>query len=216
MDTRGEHPFTWKDLRRHALPLNTIIVADKYAFNLFHDGDRSEPFRPSLGELLDALLPDAPLVDPVHLSLMTDLERLYKKHEVKPADVCDKIRAYVDRRHPDLSVYVTVYGYPENNEHKDRFIFTNYELFSSNDSFSFFRTDGLHKETMLTYIPNSTRGSSVTAPRLKRMATVRKRASTYYFTDDKLTGRGDLDDAKEIRLASGADQNRLLDAVRDS
>lgn len=203
------HSFEWEDLKGHADPLNTIVIADKYAYRQFRSGSYEE----NLGELLLALLPGT-LDDPVHLTLVTDLKTSLAKDFEPPADedwphpkdIREEIRDHLEEKRPELDLRLGVVGYSDEG-HKDRFIFTNYGLFTSNDSFSFFKDGRLNKETLVTYLPNSTRGAEVVKPRLQRMA---KRLTDLGSFNAAVYDHGPDD---MILLADGDDKNRLLRAV---
>lgn len=166
-------PFRWTNLCPHATPLNSIIVADRYAYTQFHDGPRSESFEQNLGALMDALLPAGPLDDYLHLTLVTNLKPLLNKHNVQPSDVAGHLRSFLESRRPQLDILLTVLGYREGG-HKDRFIFTNYGLLTSNDSFSFFSNESLTKETLVHHFPNSGERSQIVRRRLHRMLELQK------------------------------------------
>lgn len=202
-------PFEWEDLKDHADPLNSIVIADKYAYKQFGLGR----YRENLGGLLLALLPET-LDHPVHLTLVTDLKASIKKdfetsaHKdwPHPKDIREEIWGHLEEKRPGLDLRLGVVGYGDYG-HKDRFIFTNYGLFTSNDSFSFFDGDDLNKETLVTYLPNTTRGAQVVKPRLQRIA-------------ERLTDLASFDASgynhgpnSTILLADGDDKNRLLRAV---
>lgn len=205
----GRCPFRWKDLQVHAVPLNAIVIADKYAYKQFYDGG----YRQNLGKLLLALLPST-LDFPVHITLVTDLTKSVKndcetspeKDWPHPKDIREEIRGHLDEHRPELDFRLGVVGYGDDG-HKDRFIFTNYGLFTSNDSFSFFDDGDLDKETLVTYLSSSMHGSCVVEPRLKRMAKYLNNLNTFN-TAPYSGGSG-----REILLADGDDQNRLLDIV---
>ncbi|WP_251963166.1 hypothetical protein [Salinibacter ruber] len=154
------------------------------------------------------------LDDPVHLTLVTDLKTSLAKDFEPPADedwphpkdIREKIRDHLEEKRPELDLRLGVVGYSDEG-HKDRFIFTNYGLFTSNDSFSFFKDGRLNKETLVTYLPNSTRGAEVVKPRLQRMA---KRLTDLGSFNAAVYDHGPDD---MILLADGDDKNRLLRAV---
>lgn len=206
--SEGKNEFGWADLKTHAVPLNALVIADKFAYMQFRNKER---FRQNLGELLLILLPET-LDHPVHLTLVTDLEASLEKDFdpdkgdwPHPKDIREDIRAYLGRNRPELDVRLGVVGYNDHG-HKDRFIFTNYGLFTSNDSFSFFKNGRLDKETLVTYLPSSTHGSGIVEPRLERMAKYLDNLSHFN------TARYKSGPDKKILLADGDDQNRLLDA----
>jgi hypothetical protein len=174
LDVNDSSPsFRWSHLHPHATPLNSIIVADRYAYNQFHDGNRSESFEQNLGALLNDLLPTGPLDDHLHLTLVTDLQPL-RGYEVKPSDVEERLRSFLKSRKPHLDVYLTVLGYTSDG-HKDRFIFTNYGMLTSNDSFSFFKNNNLSKNTLIHYIPASGKRISTIRRRLRRLSELQER-----------------------------------------
>jgi hypothetical protein len=190
-----DETFCWGDLRPHAVPLNAIIVADKYLYRQF--ADRS--FSSNLGALLSAMLPERAIDEPLHILIVTDfVEARNSKYTVKAHKVCDQVEQYLKRRHEDLDIRVGTVSFKESG-HKDRFIFTNYGVFSSNDSFAFFKDGQLSKETLLTYHPNATHGVNVAEPRLRRIADL--------CSDPLEYGK------KRVYLASGHDRNRLLTMV---
>lgn len=207
-DREPGQPFEWKDLNGHAHPLNTIVIADKYAYKQFRSGGYEE----NLGELLLALLPET-LDHPVHLTVVTDLKASLAKDFEPPADedwphpkdIREEIRDHLEEKRPELDLRLGVVGYGDDG-HKDRFIFTNYGLFTSNDSFSFFKNGRLNKETLVTYLPSSTRGAQVVKPRLQRMA---KHLTDLASFDATAYDHG----PDNILLADGDDKNRLLRAV---
>lgn len=162
-------PFRWTNLCPHATPLNSLIVADRYAYAQFHDDPRSESFERNLGALLDALLPAGPLDDHFHLTLVTDLTSLFGDHGVKPREMEQRLRSFLESKKPKLDILLTILGHRKSG-HKDRFIFTNYGLFTSNDSFAFFNGNHLTKDTLVRYIPNSGEDRSVIRRRLRRIS----------------------------------------------
>lgn len=200
VDVNDNSPtFQWADLCPHACPLNSIVVADRYAYNQFHSGGRAESFEDNIGGLLDTLLPQGPLDDHVHLTFITDLKPLWEKHRIKPSDVEADLRAFFETRRPRVDFLITVVSYREGSSHKDRFIFTNYGLLTSNDSFSFFKDRKLTKETLVNYIP-SAEESSLVARRLKRMKSLQE---PWQY------GGGD----EPVWMVHGDCQNRLFDRM---
>ncbi len=203
-----KRPFRWDDLQAHATPLNALVVADKYAYKQFESGT----FEENLGELLLALLPHE-LDHPVHVTLVTDLKESVKKAFDSPSgnewphpkEIHDRVQSLLEENRPKLDTRLGVVGYGDHS-HKDRFIFTNYGLFTSNDSFSFFDGGELEKETLVTYLPSSTEGAEVVKPRLERMAKYLRSISRF---DAKGYSRG----PDQVLLASGDDKNRLLNGV---
>ena len=191
---KEEPPFEWSDLCPHAVPLNAVVIADKYAHEQFND----KSFDQNLGALLRTILPEDQLDVPIHVTLVTDLTEPYDEGVAGPNEICDRLRDKLQDYRPDLTFRVTVVGYGRNG-HKDRYIFTNYGVFSSNDSFTFFKNGALDKETLVTYHPNSTRGSTVTRPRLQRLQDL--------CNDPREYG------TEGVLLASGANKNRLLRVV---
>lgn len=161
-------PFRWTDLKSHVIPLNSMVVADRFAYHQFHEGGRSESFKENLGALLDALLPEGPLDDHFHLTLVTDLTSLWDKYRVRASDVEARLRSFVESVRPKLDVLLTASSYRESSSHKDRFVFTNYGLLTSNDSLHFFEGGEVNKETLVHYLPSSEKGKAVRR-RLHRM-----------------------------------------------
>lgn len=206
---RGETPFEWKDLQVHANPLNALVIADKYVYQQF----QSSVYRENLGRLLLTLLPDE-LDHPIHITLVTDLEASLEndfdpddpRSWPHPKDIRKGMREHLEEHRPALDIRLGVVGYGGDG-HKDRFIFTNYGLFTSNDSFSFFDDGDLNKETLVTYLPSSTHGRHVVEPRLKRMS---KYLTTVANFD---TGKYNHGPDKKILLADGDSKNRLLETV---
>lgn len=206
---QGEGIFDWSDLRSHAAPLNAVVIADKFAFGQFRDDN----FEQNLGELLLALLPES-LDFPVHVSLVTDLWQSVDKDldpgedsHPRPNEIYDRMKTHIEEHRPKLDVELTVIDYREASDdvsHKDRFVFTNYGVFTSNDSFSFFDEEGLTKETLVTYLPSSTR-ASVVRPRLRRIAGYCKDAGYYRPYQEE--------EPDKILLAQGKNRNRLLDEL---
>lgn len=190
-----EETFDWSDLRQHATPLNALVISDKFAYRQFID----EPFDENIGALLQSILPREPLDLPVHVTLVTDLQTPYEEQGPSPNEICDELREKIRKYRPELEVRTTVVSHKVGSGHKDRYLFTNYGVFSSNDSFTFFDDGELNRETLITYYPNSTRGSSITKPRLQRLQNL---------CSDPL--RYGVD---KVLLASGANQNRLLEAI---
>lgn len=161
--------------------------------------------------LLLALLP-CELDHPIHVTLVTDLKTSVKKsfessagsEWPRPKDIHDEVQSHLEEHRPELEFRLGVVGYGDHG-HKDRLIFTNYGLFTSNDSFSFFKNGRLDKETLVTYLPSTTEGTEVVKPRLERMAGYLR--SVDYFDASGYDGPDD------ILLARGNNKNRLLSAV---
>lgn len=195
-----EESFTWSDLRHHAIPLNAIVIADKFAYRQFRD----KPFGENLGTLLQQILPEGPIDSPFHFTLVTDLQTPYENGGPDPNEIYDRLYERINQFRPDIKLRATVASYNVGAGHKDRFIFTNYGTFSSNHSFHFFDEEGdLKKETLVTYHPNSTQGEDVAKPRLRRL---------YDLCNDPVEYGGNDGDDKTL-LASGSNKNRLLEEV---
>ncbi|WP_157621268.1 hypothetical protein [Salisaeta longa] len=192
--------FQWAHLQQHGCPLNALVVADKYAYSQFTD----DTFEENLGALLLALLPEQ-ISDPVHITLITDLWTAYEQKSISPNEIYDRIEHHLHTARPQLDAKVTVSGYEHGTGHKDRFIITNYALFSSNDSFAFFRNGTLNKETFLHHLPLSVNGSKAQR-RLERLAAI--------SSDPPQYPRADRD--QPLLLGSGFGINRLLDTVASS
>jgi hypothetical protein len=188
--------FEWGCLQRHGSPLNSIIVADKYAYNQFVNNT----FEENLGALLLALLPDR-INSTSHITLVTDLWTAYQEKRLKPNEIYDRIEDHIATHRTDLEVSLTVSSYGSGAGHKDRFIITNYALFASNDSFEFFRDGALRKETFVHHLPLSENGSKVKR-RLKRLAEINSSPPEY----PRPNQRG-------LLLGSGSGENRLLDTA---
>jgi hypothetical protein len=177
------------------IPLNSMVVADRFAYHQFHEGGRSESFEENLGALLDALLPEGPLDDHFHLTLVTDLTSLWDKYRVRASDVEARLRSFVESVRPKLDVLLTASSYRESSSHKDRFVFTNYGLLTSNDSLHFFEGGEVNKETLVHYLPSSEKGKAVRR-RLHRM--------------DRLQQPWEYG-AEPVWMVHGDCQNRLLE-----
>jgi hypothetical protein len=190
----SDHSFQWADFRPHANPLNAIVIADKYAYSQF----MGQGFEQNLGSFLCAVIPEGPLVVPFHITLLTDLQTPYEENGPHPNDIHDTIECYLESRRPELDIHITVASY-KGNDHKDRFIFTNYGVFSSNDSFTFLKNGKLSKETLVKYFPNGTQGDVVTKKRLQRISELCNEPLRY--------GRD------RMIMASGYNDNRLLETV---
>lgn len=197
-----EPNFDWEDLRPHSIPLNAVVISDKFAYKQFVE----KPFEPNLGALLRSILPEGPLDLPVHVTLITDLQTPYENQGPTPNEIHDRLRAKIESYRPELEVRTTVVSHEIGSGHKDRYIFTNYGFFSSNDSLSFYEKEGLRKDTIVFYSPYSTQGSSTARPRLQRLHQLCSDPVEYYGTVRK-------GDTGSILLASGDNRNRLLKAV---
>lgn len=195
----SDEAFQWGRLQQHGLPLNSLIVADKYAYKQFVDNT----FEENLGALLLALLPEC-VRYPSHVTLITDFWKAYEDSQgisITPNEMHDHIEDHLDLHRPDLNVSITVLSYGYGAGHKDRFIFTNYALFASNDSFEFFRNGTLEKETFVHHLPLSKNGSKVKR-RLKRLAEINSSPPEY----PRPNQRG-------LLLGSGSGENPLLDTA---
>jgi len=192
---KTENPFTWKHLRRHALPLNAIVIADKYAFAHFEESR----FEENIGALLCAVLPEELLDQPFHVTIVTDLQA--PLDQLGPNEICDFVQSCIKKCRPELEFHLTLIGY-RGNGHKDRFIFTNYGFFTSNDSFAFFQNGKLRKETLIQYLPNSTRGPLIAERRLRRIAELCSDPPKAYRHR-----------RNNVLLAAGDNKNRLLDEL---
>lgn len=182
--------FEWGRLRQHGSPLNAIVVADKYAYKQFSD----DTFEENLGALFLSLLPER-INNKAHITLVTDLWTAYEEKRLKPNEVHDRIKDYLQMYRADLDVAITVVGYESSAGHKDRFIITNYAFFASNDSLEFFRNGRLNKETFIHHLPLSENGLKAKR-RLRRLAGISNDPPTY--------------PANGLLLGSSSGRNRLL------
>ena len=201
------NPFVWEQLNLHTEPLNAILIADKYAFAPFKESE----FEENIGALLCTVLPKGPLDRRFHVTIVADLKLAFAgkgnkpppKEPWYPEDIYHSVRSFIEKCRPDLEFFVTVVGYKPKNGHKDRFVFTNYGLFTSNDSFDFFKDGELEKETLIQYLPNSTHGESVAVHRLRRFAELCSSPRKAY----------DPRRSEAVQLAEGDFRNRLLDEL---
>ena len=196
----AEDEFRWSHLCRHGCPLNSIVIADKYAYNQFVKGT----FDQNIGALLLSMLPDH-VDETVHITLITDLWRAYEDKNIKPNAIYDCIVDHLSAHRPNLKVEITVSGYEQGAGHKDRFIITNYAFFDSNHSFAFFRDGGLHRSTLVHHLPFNEDGPKVER-RLRRLAVINSNPPQYPRPND----------GRPLLLGSGAGLNRLLDSVAHS
>lgn len=203
VDPSGDNEFKWLDLAKYANPLNSVIISDKYAYNQFQDQDsRREPFSENIGSLLGALIPEGPLDDKFHVTLVTNLIKLLDEYKVQPNYVYGKIKSFVKRISPKNEYSVTVISYKYSGSHKDRFIFTNYGRLTCNDSFSFFEDDDLKKDTLIRYSPNSDKENNATLRRLRRLSRLQENPPQRPWLD-----------GNALPVGYGDFKNRLLDIV---
>jgi len=190
--------FEWGRLRQHGSPLNAIVVADKYAYKQFSDNT----FEENLGALLLSFLPER-INNKAHITLVTDFWKAYEENQgvsITPNEIHDCIEDYLKQHRPDLEFAITVSSYRHGAGHKDRFIITNYALFTSNHSLDFFRSDGtLSKETFVHHLPLSENGSKVRR-RIRRLADISSNPPSY-----PLPGK-----QGPLFLGSSSGGNRLL------
>jgi hypothetical protein len=203
----ASNSFSWEQLLPHSEPLNAILIADKYAFAPFKESE----FEENIGALLCAVLPKGPLDRRFHVTIVADLELAFAgkrngpppKEPWYPGDICDFVRSFIKDCRPNLEFYLTLIGHKPRGGHKDRFLFTNYGLFTSNDSFAFFKDGELNKETLVQYLPNSIHGKSVTVHRLQRFAELCSSPRKAYAPRR----------SEAVQLAEGDFRNRLLDEL---
>ena len=187
--------FQWNRLQQHGWPLNSLVVADKYAYNQFV----GDTFEENLGALFLSLLPER-IGQTSHITLITDLWTAYQEKTLKPNEIHDRIEDHITAHRPGLDVSITVSSYKKEAGHKDRFIITNYALFASNDSFEFFRNGTLKKETFVHHLPLSENGPTVKR-RLRRLAEISNSPPEYPRRNER-----------NLLLGSGSAENRLLDS----
>jgi hypothetical protein len=192
---KTSNPFTWEQLIPHAAPLNAIVIADKYAFAHF----KESAFKENIGALLCTVLPEESLDQPFHVTIVADLKEQLDRRG--PNEILNFVRSCIKKCKPGLEFYLTLIGY-RGDGHKDRFIFTNYGVFTSNDSFAFFQDGKLKKETLIQYLPNSTHGESIAVHRLRRFAKLCSDPPEIYHHR-----------RNTVLLAAGDDKNRLLDEL---
>jgi len=203
VNTEREPPFRWELLTDHAQPLNAVVIADKYVYEEI----KKDIFDQNTGRLISALLPEAALVVPVHVTIVTNLEKLFEATEISPQQVYDQICSFLEEVRPDLDFHLTVLGYRETS-HKDRFVVTNYGELSSNDSFAFFENGELKKDTKIIHLPSSSHGES-TSRQLARIASLSQDPPCVFNFRSEESGA-------TVLLAAGDNINRLLDYAEES
>lgn len=192
--------FKWEDLSQHARPLNSILIVDKYAY---HQLASQSKFTQNLGALLAALLPAHTPAHPIHIAIFTGLQKAINDEGRQISDLFETARNFLDNRFDHLDIQLRLLGFDE-DQHEDRFLFTNYGFFFSGDSFEYFREDGtLQKDTLVKYLPLKGHESEVFR-RLKRFGEISFSPPVGF---DPRDGR--------IQLAKGGPGNRLLDWVQN-
>lgn len=200
IDLHGENnSFKWEDLSQHARPLNSLLVVDKYAY---HQLASQSKFAQNLGALLTALLPDHTPAHPIHVAIFTGLQKAINDDGRQISDLFETARDFLNNRFGHLDIQLRLLGFDE-DQHEDRFLFTNYGIFFSGDSFEYFREDGtLQKSTLVKYLPLKGHESEVLR-RLKRFGEIGFSPPVGF---DPRGGR--------IELARGDPENRLLNWVQ--
>lgn len=196
IDLHGnDSSFRWKDLAQHARPLNSILVVDKYAYSQL--ASRSK-FVENLGSLLSTLLPDHTPGHSIHVAIVTGLKEAYEDKGYRVSDLFETVRSFLDDRFGHLDIRLRLLGFDQ-DQHEDRFLFTNYGFFYSGDSFDYFQEDGtLQKDTLVKYLP--LKGHETEArKRLARFGKINVSPSSM------ITG------GERVRLAEGDLGHRLLD-----
>ena len=152
IDLHGDDSsFRWKDLAQHARPLNSILVVDKYAYKQLVS--RSTKFVKNLGGLLSTLLPKHTPGHSIHVAIVTGLKKAYYDKRYRVSDLFETVRSFLDDQFGHLDIRLRLIGFDQ-DQHEDRFLFTNYGFFYSGDSFDYFRDDGtLRKDTLVKYLP---------------------------------------------------------------
>ncbi|MCS3642240.1 hypothetical protein [Salinibacter ruber] len=199
IDLHGDNStFEWNDLSPHARPLNTIIIADKYAYQQLASHSN---FTQNLGDLLETLLPDHTPEHPIDIAIVTGLQKaVAERYEVR--DLFQTARSFLDDKFGHLDIHLRLLDFDQ-NQHEDRFLITNYGIFFSGDSFDYFREDGsLRKNTLVKYLPM--RGHETEAlRRLRRFSNINFDPPLRYV------------DGNRVQLAEGDPRNRLLDWVQN-
>jgi hypothetical protein len=199
VDLQGDDSsFKWEDLSQHARPLNSILVVDKYAY---HQLASKSKFAQNLGGLMASLLPGHTPAHPIHITIFTGLQKAIDDGR-QISDLFETARDFLDDRFDHLDIQLRLLGFDE-DQHEDRFLFTNYGFFFSGDSFEYFREDGtLQKNTLVKYLPLKGHEPEVLR-RLKRFGEISFSPPVGF---DPRDGR--------IPLAEGEPGNRLLDWVQ--
>lgn len=135
------------DLREHACPTTRLLISDPYmAANL----RKYDAFEENLGVLLLSLLPRGHNEIPVRLTVATKLYDDKKGLVADPSEMRDRVKRYLDRHRPDLTVEVRVVE-PHESPH-DRRVFTDYGFFKCDYGWVLFGKDGKAiKETTVEY-----------------------------------------------------------------
>lgn len=132
---------SWSDLRPLKQPLNAIVIIDNYLLN----GDESD-LKSNIIPLLKILLPDERLEIPVHLSILTDTEKISETKVKNRLELLKKSFQYLD-------LEITIVHIASKDNH-DRNIITNYLWLHSGHGFSYFNENGMiKKNTTLFYYP---------------------------------------------------------------
>ena len=196
VSTEADEEFKWSHLRQHGCPLNALVVADRYAYSQFTNGS----FEENLGALFLSFLSES-IVETVHITLVTDFWKAFEKSAItpEPNEVHDRIEDHLNLHRPDLNVEVTVLSYKRGAGHKDRFVFTNYAWFDSNDSFEFFRNGKISKETRIHHVPLYGENGLTARRYLERFARINSDPPEHLFPS-----------RPPMLLASGSAGNRLL------
>lgn len=187
--------FSWKDLARHARPLNSILIADRYAYKQL--ASRSK-FDQNLGSLLRAFLPEHTPAQPIHVAIVTGLEKAYNREGHRVSNLFETARSFLDNRFSHLDIRLRLLGFDQ-DQHEDRFLITNYGFFYSGDSFDYFQEDGaVQKNTLVKYLP--LKGHEAEArTRLERFGEINVSPSSMIVGGER------------VRLAKGDLDHRLLD-----
>lgn len=203
VDLHGDADFfRWKDLSKHARPLNSILVVDKYAYQQLTTQSK---FARNIGGLLTALLPDHAPAHPIHIAIFTDLQEAIDDKGRKISDLYEVARRFIGDNLGHLEIQLRLLGLDKDdqNQHKDRFLFTNYGIFFSGDSFDYFDEDGLQTDTLVKYLP--LKGHEDAA--LRRL----EKFGKLNFSPPS----GNDTDGSPLDLAEGDLRNRLLDWVQN-
>lgn len=198
IDLHGDDSsFRWKDFAQHARPLNSILVVDKYAYNQL--ASRSK-FVKNLGGLLSTLLPKHTPGHSIHVAIVTGLKKAYEDKGYRVSDLFETVRSFLDDQFGHLDIRLRLIGFDQ-DQHEDRFLFTNYGFFHSGDSFDYFQDDGtLQKDTLVKYLPLKEHETEVRR-RLERLGKINVSPSSMIIGGEP------------IRLAEGDLGHRLFDQV---
>lgn len=133
---------SWNDLKRLAHPMNSMILTDNYIVKEIDD------IAINLIPLLDALLP-ANLENSKFQLMIITLEMEPVKFSIRYTEVIKQLKKLKRNYEIELSFISTSLEY-----NHDRRIYTNYCMFESNNSFTYFNAKGnVKKDTILRSFP---------------------------------------------------------------